>query len=98
MISRSSQPRSDAPIFILGFIGFQLSKIIHRLFIAPLSSQLRDLPGPKSKSLIWGNFKEINKAGPGELHAEWVREYGPTMSYKVSLLLVDCKIQVVYVI
>ncbi|KZS96665.1 cytochrome P450, partial [Sistotremastrum niveocremeum HHB9708] len=71
-----------ALVVVALFLGYHLSKLIHRLFIAPLSSHLRDLPGPKPKSLIWGSFKEINDAGPGELHAKWVEEYGPTMSYK----------------
>ncbi|KZS96656.1 cytochrome P450 [Sistotremastrum niveocremeum HHB9708] len=71
-----------ALLVVVVFLGYHVYKLIHRLFIAPLSSHLGDLPGPKPKSLIWGSFKEINDAGPGELHAKWVEEYGPTMSYK----------------
>ncbi|KZT42351.1 cytochrome P450 [Sistotremastrum suecicum HHB10207 ss-3] len=71
-----------ALLVVVLFLGYHFYKLIHRLFIAPLSSHLGDLPGPKPKSLIWGSFKEINDAGPGELHAKWVEEYGPTMSYK----------------
>lgn len=88
--SKQDDVSVDAMIFkgallvVVVFLGYHLYKLIHRLFIAPLSSHLGDLPGPKPKSLIWGSFKEINDAGPGELHAKWVEEYGPTMSYKVS--------------
>jgi len=60
-------------------------KAIDRLWIQPFVSPLRDLPGPKSPSFIWGNLREIFSADPGELHDKWVEQYGTTF---VSNLIV----------
>jgi len=46
-----------------------------------LTSPLRDLPGPKSSSFIYGNFKEIFEAENSTLHEQWVQEYGTTLKY-----------------
>lgn len=55
-------------------------KIIDFVLIIPLFSPLNDLPGPKSPSFIYGHFRQIFKAGPGELHKKWAEEYGPTLA------------------
>ncbi|KZT42326.1 cytochrome P450 [Sistotremastrum suecicum HHB10207 ss-3] len=65
----------------LAFVAIQIIRLVHQLFIKPRLSNLRALPGPKSKSLLYGNFKEVKHSKPGELHAKWIEEYGPTMSY-----------------
>ncbi|GLB35548.1 putative cytochrome p450 [Lyophyllum shimeji] len=46
-----------------------------------ITSPLRHLPGPKSKSWIYGNFKEIWEAENSVLHEQWIQEYGPTIQY-----------------
>ncbi|KAJ7491080.1 cytochrome P450 [Mycena latifolia] len=43
---------------------------------------IRHLPGPKSSSFFYGNFKEIWKAEQSVLHEEWTQQYGPTLKYK----------------
>ncbi|TFK67144.1 cytochrome P450 [Pluteus cervinus] len=45
------------------------------------TSPLRDLPGPKSASWIWGNFMEIRKAEHSVLQEKWVEQYGMTIKY-----------------
>ena len=45
-------------------------------------SPIRDLPGPKSKSFVWGNLGEIRKAENSKLHEEWVEKYGKVIKYK----------------
>lgn len=50
--------------------------------LAPYFSPLRDLPGPKSKSFIWGNLGEIRKAENSKLHEEWIEKYGKVIKYK----------------
>ncbi|KAI5118119.1 hypothetical protein M0805_008028 [Coniferiporia weirii] len=50
--------------------------------INPLFSSLRYLPGPKSKSFIFGNLEEIRKADTSELHEKWTEQYGKVMKYK----------------
>lgn len=42
---------------------------------------MRDLPGPRSASLIYGNLGEIWEAENSVLHEKWVKEYGPTIQY-----------------
>ncbi|TFK65716.1 cytochrome P450 [Pluteus cervinus] len=45
------------------------------------TSPIRDLPGPKSASWIWGNFMEIRKAEHSVLQEKWVEQYGITIKY-----------------
>ncbi|RDB19459.1 hypothetical protein Hypma_013686 [Hypsizygus marmoreus] len=56
---------------------FKAIKLIYGEFTSPL----RDLPGPKSTSWIYGNFKEIWEAENSVLQEKWVREYGTTIKY-----------------
>ncbi|KIJ34185.1 hypothetical protein M422DRAFT_263674 [Sphaerobolus stellatus SS14] len=56
-------------------------KAIHRIWLARWLSPLGNLPGPKRTSLFWGNMREIFKAGPGEMHEQWVKQYGHTFTY-----------------
>jgi hypothetical protein len=53
---------------------------ILNLLLASIFSPLNDLPGPKSPSFLFGNFRDIFKADPGELHKKWVTEYGTTLA------------------
>ncbi|KAF8061716.1 cytochrome P450 [Lyophyllum atratum] len=52
-----------------------------KLIYEEMTSPLRDLPGPKSASLIYGNFKQIWDAENSVLHEKWVQEYGSTIQY-----------------
>ena len=61
-------------------IIFGVCKLVNHVIITPYFSPLHDLPGPKSPSFVFGNFREIFKAEPGELHKKWVAEYGPTLA------------------
>ncbi|KIJ34196.1 hypothetical protein M422DRAFT_263687 [Sphaerobolus stellatus SS14] len=56
-------------------------KAIHRIWLAPWLSPLGNLPGPKRTTLFWGNMREIFNAGPGEMHEQWVKQYGHTFRY-----------------
>ena len=58
-----------------------VAKLLHRVF-HPYFSPLRDLKGPKSTSLFYGNLKEIFTAEAMELHERWREEYGPVYKYK----------------
>ncbi|KAF5386913.1 hypothetical protein D9615_002005 [Tricholomella constricta] len=52
-----------------------------KLIYGEITSPLRDLPGPNSASLIYGNLGEIWEAENSVLHEKWVKEYGPTIQY-----------------
>ncbi|KDR81977.1 hypothetical protein GALMADRAFT_240373 [Galerina marginata CBS 339.88] len=53
------------------------------LFIyGELTSPLLDLPGPPSKSLIFGNFKDVTQGDSSEVLEKWIEEYGSTIKYK----------------
>ncbi|KAK0227770.1 cytochrome P450 [Armillaria fumosa] len=56
---------------------YQLS----RTFYLEYTSPLRDLPGPASPSFFAGNLKQIWASEDGNLHHEWVKQYGPTIKY-----------------
>jgi len=62
-------------------LAYGLYKVI-KLIYGEVTSPLRDLPGPKSSSWIYGNFKEIWEAENSVLHEKWVQQYGPTLRYK----------------
>ena len=54
------------------FLAYGLYKVIGLIY-GELTSPLRDLPGPKSSSWIYGNFREVEEAvstktnSPGKL-------------------------------
>ncbi|ESK86852.1 cytochrome p450 [Moniliophthora roreri MCA 2997] len=56
--------------------------LVRRLWEELVTSPLKDLPGPPSDSIVWGNLKQIFKAENSVLHEKWVEEYGPTIRYK----------------
>jgi TRAP-type C4-dicarboxylate transport system permease small subunit len=48
-----------------------------KLFIKSWFSPLRRVPGPKSRSFIWGNIMEPNKAEDiGKVWEGWFAEFG----------------------
>ncbi|KZT69443.1 cytochrome P450 [Daedalea quercina L-15889] len=69
---------SSIGIALLGFILWKIANIL----LAPFWSTLRDLPGPPSPSLIYGNLFDIQKADDAVLHEAWTEKYGPTITYK----------------
>ncbi|KAE9404972.1 cytochrome P450 [Gymnopus androsaceus JB14] len=55
---------------------------VYRLVKYHLFSPIRNLPGPRSSSWIWGNVKEIRKHEVGVVLQKWIEEYGQTLRYK----------------
>ena len=55
-------------------IIISVCKLVNHVLITSYFTPLRDLPGLKSSSFVFGNFREISKARPGELHKKWVAE------------------------
>lgn len=48
-----------------------------KLFVKSWFSPLRRIPGPKSKSFIWGNIFDVREAGDiGTVWEGWVAEFG----------------------
>ncbi|QRW13170.1 cytochrome P450 family protein [Ceratobasidium sp. AG-Ba] len=45
-------------------------------------SPLRRLPGPKNKSVLFGNMREIFASQNLVVHEKWAQEYGPTLAYR----------------
>ncbi|KAI0736247.1 cytochrome P450 [Fomitopsis betulina] len=62
-------------------VGYALFRL-YEVFIAPLLSPIRDLPGPPNPSFIWGNLKEILDAENSVLHEAWTEKYGNTLMYR----------------
>lgn len=61
----------------------------YRAFAKTLNSALRDLPGPRNASFLWGNVKEIQHAESRNvvLQEKWVEDYGHVMKYKGPLFV-----------
>ncbi|KAF8162780.1 cytochrome P450 [Crassisporium funariophilum] len=47
-----------------------------------VNSSLRDLPGPTSKSFLYGHFKELWDSENAALQHKWLEDYGDTLQYK----------------
>ncbi|KDQ16690.1 hypothetical protein BOTBODRAFT_106698 [Botryobasidium botryosum FD-172 SS1] len=50
----------------------------------PLSSPLRNLPGPKKYNLLWGNLKEIFQSEGPKVQEGWIKEFGPVIRYRIA--------------
>ncbi|KAL8281069.1 hypothetical protein RQP46_006427 [Phenoliferia psychrophenolica] len=50
--------------------------LFYKLVLGPHFSPLRDIPGPPSASLLYGNLERIILEEPGVPHREWQRKYG----------------------
>src|ERR1700753_2117980 len=50
----------------------------------------RDLPGPKSESLIWGNIKRIFSAEPAVTEEAWEAEFGHAFVYRTLFSVRVC--------
>lgn len=89
VLSRSWYPTATSDMAILRFLlaaGTSISFYgVYKLgcqFLGPYFSPLRDLPGPKSESFIWGNLGEMQTEEYIKKHEEWVETYGKVIKYK----------------
>ncbi|KAF8352245.1 cytochrome P450 [Amanita rubescens] len=57
---------------------YKLTKYLYQEYNSPL----KHLPGPKSTSWIYGNFKEIWESDNSVAHEKWISIYGTTFKYK----------------
>lgn len=53
-----------------------------RQLLGPYFSPLRDLPGPKSESFMWGSLGKLQTEEYIKMHEEWVEKYGKVIKYK----------------
>ncbi|KAI1792352.1 cytochrome P450 [Ganoderma leucocontextum] len=66
---------------LLGLLGILLWKF-RPFYTRPFTSQIRNLPGPRMTSLVWGNMKEIIDEDNSVPQERWVAEHGPTIMYR----------------
>ncbi|PIL29246.1 cytochrome P450 [Ganoderma sinense ZZ0214-1] len=66
---------------LLGILGLLLWKL-RPFVVRPFTSQIRNLPGPRMTSLVWGNMKEILDEDNSVPQERWVAEYGSTIMYR----------------
>ncbi|KAL0575385.1 hypothetical protein V5O48_006598 [Marasmius crinis-equi] len=64
-------------VALCALVIYYIVKRVYREYTSPI----RYLPGPPSKSLIFGNLNEIFSAENSVMHEKWVEEYGPTIRY-----------------
>lgn len=50
--------------------------------IKPSFSKLRNIPGPRPTSFLWGNVQRILDEEPGVAHLEWTDKYGGVVKYR----------------
>ncbi|KAJ6551196.1 cytochrome P450 [Mycena capillaripes] len=62
---------------LVAYALYQVFKVVYR----ELTSPLRHLPGPKSSSFLYGNFREIWQTEGSALQAQWIHKYGTTLKY-----------------
>lgn len=88
------------PYFGAWFAAFPIASVLGTLLATLLSwaaytywswyvwypSQLpwRNLPGPPSKSIVWGNLLEIVNSPPSTAFYRWIQTYGPTVRYEFA--------------
>ncbi|GAA5968939.1 hypothetical protein JCM3765_002935 [Sporobolomyces pararoseus] len=66
---------------ILAIVPLTALWIAYSIFIGPLRSSLRDVPGPKPDHLLWGNMERIFGSEPGTVHIEFNEKYGGAVRY-----------------
>ena len=66
---------------LLSVLGLLLWKL-RPFIVRPFTSQIRNLPGPRMTSLLWGNIKEIIDEDNSVPQERWVAEHGPTIMYR----------------
>lgn len=65
------------------FVAHRALKALKAL-LAPLSSGLRNLPGPKNPSFLWGNLKEIFEGTNSSVQEAWLEKYGHVIRYRTA--------------
>lgn len=74
--------------FTLTFILVYLLRLIHHRLTTRLA--LRNIPGPKCSSWIWGEEHKLYYSTPGVHYVEWHRSFGSVVAFPgafgVSLL------------
>lgn len=89
VLPRSCYPTATSDMAILRFLLAAGTTIcfygVYKLgcqLLGPYFSPLRDLPGPKSESFMWGNLGELQTEEYIKKHEEWVEKYGKAIKYK----------------
>ena len=62
-----------SPLVVICYVLYQI--VLYPRFFSPL----RRIPGPPHGNPILGTLPAILRAKPGELHTQWVRDYGPVV-------------------
>lgn len=79
-----------------GFLFYGLCKLIHQILRLYFSA-LRDIPGPKSNSFIFGHSQEVQGIEGSTLLHDWIGQYGKIIKIKlflgVRLSLAEPKVQ-----
>ncbi|GAA5887361.1 hypothetical protein JCM6882_002506 [Rhodosporidiobolus microsporus] len=55
---------------------------LYRIFLSPLFSTLRQLPGPKPEHPVWGNVRQVITQEPGVAYRQWTDEYGGAVRFR----------------
>ena len=63
-------------------VSYRFWKLVYSALIVPLTSSLRYLPGPPSRSFFLGHLKEIFEVESAVLHERWTDTYGSTFKSK----------------
>lgn len=72
-------PLSPLICAVLAAVLFKLWRVCRAL----QRNSLRHLPGPESPSRFGGFAWQFWSTDPTEMHEEWVRSYGRTISYRI---------------
>ncbi|GAA5882286.1 hypothetical protein JCM1840_005437 [Sporobolomyces johnsonii] len=56
-------------------------RLAYSIFVSPRYSSIRDVPGPKRDSILWGNMARIFADPPGKTHKAWMDEFGGAARY-----------------
>lgn len=55
--------------------------LAYGIFIHPRFVSIKDVPGPKRESMLWGNMQAIFADEPGRSHIRWQEEFGGAVRY-----------------
>ncbi|KAM6500936.1 Cytochrome P450 [Amanita muscaria] len=72
---------SSAFVALVAYSSYKLAKFFYHQYTLPINH----LPGPESKSWIFGNIKEIWLNDNSVVHEKWVASYGRTLKYKAMV-------------
>lgn len=69
---------------ISSFFLYGFYKAVCQL-LRPYFSSLRDIPGPKSSSFIYGHVKELRGLEESTILDNWIKQYGKVIKIKQFL-------------